>query len=153
MKQKIKASKRDYSSFLTVDERKELASELQNTPQLANAKEAEKRLIKSRFEQKIAKAERIDTAKSMFGETIGSKFGKTPRDFKARQLPRTIAVGENLTREQRFLGELFGGNGTLGRGNNLPEINGVLRSGHGLINNNDFGDTGSMFGMFRRRII
>ena len=48
-----------------------------------------------------------------------------------------------------MLHEMFGGNPTWGTGEQLPKMNGVLRSGHGLINNDDFGETGDMFGVRR----
>ncbi len=54
-----------------------------------------------------------------------------------------------LSKEQAMLNEMFDGNDNWGTGQNLPQMNGALRSGHGLINNGDEGDTGSLFGLRR----
>jgi len=72
--------------------------------------------------------------------------------FKPQRLP-PVRIGENLTKEQRFLGELFGGNGTLGKGRNLPVMHRTLFSGSGIIKSGDYeNETASMFGV-RRRLI
>jgi len=62
---------------------------------------------------------------------------------------RRIDPAPMLSQEQSMLQEMFGGNPTWGTGEQLPKMNGALRSGHGLINNDDFGETGSMFGVNR----
>jgi hypothetical protein len=103
---------------------------------------------KEDYEKAQKKLEREEFNKSPLGQAIHA--GVKPTQFKPRALPQTIQVGENLTKEQRFLNDLFGGNGTLGQGINLPKVRGVLISGNGLINNEDYGDTGSMFGVKRR---
>lgn len=54
-----------------------------------------------------------------------------------------------ITQEQAMLQEMFGGNPTWGTGEQLPKREGILVSGHGLIKNDDFGETGSMFGVNR----
>lgn len=55
-----------------------------------------------------------------------------------------------LNREQSFLFQLFGGGDKVIFGSedseSLPQINGILRSGHGLINSGDRGETGRLFG-------
>ena len=56
---------------------------------------------------------------------------------------------ENLSREQELMHEMFGSSRTWGTGENLPQFNGALISGNGLINNEDEGETSSMFGMRR----
>lgn len=53
---------------------------------------------------------------------------------------------EPLTKEQELINEFFGGERSFGTGKDLPKINGILRSGNGLINNDDDGETGRMFG-------
>ena len=77
------------------------------------------------------------------------KWNAKPIQVKSRNLPAPVVM-ENISNEQRFLQDLFGGNGTLGRGHNLPKVDGVLINGGGLIKNGDQGRTGSMFGMRRR---
>ena len=42
-----------------------------------------------------------------------------------------------------------GGERTWGTGQNLPIVKNELNRGHGLIKNDDFGQTGSMFGIRR----
>jgi len=55
-----------------------------------------------------------------------------------------------LSKEQDMLQELFNGEPTFGTGENLPKVSGVLRTGHGLINNgDDYEETASMFGVRR----
>jgi hypothetical protein len=57
-----------------------------------------------------------------------------------------------LSREQNMMQQLFAGERTFGTGRNLPDTsNRILRSGHGLINNGDYGQTGNMFGVRRMR--
>ena len=82
-----------------------------------------------------------------------SKLKKTKLvQFRPQRLP-PVRIGENLTREQSFLGELFGGNGTLGKGRNLPVMHRTLFSGSGILKSEDeMGETGMMFGMKRRLI-
>jgi hypothetical protein len=102
---------------------------------------------KEDYEKAKNKLNKEEFAKSPLGTTI--KYGEKPTDFKARKLPQ-IQIGENLSREQRFLNDLFGGNRTFGTGNNLPKVDGVLITGGGLINNGDYGETATMFGMRKR---
>jgi len=86
--------------------------------------------------------------------TQSSKQLKKPKliKFRPQRLP-PVRIGENLTREQSFLGELFGGNGTLGKGRNLPVMHRTLFSGSGIIKSEDYeNETASMFGV-RRRLI
>jgi len=66
--------------------------------------------------------------------------------FKALQ---KIEVAPQLSKEQNMLHEMFGGNGNWGTGKNLPEVRGALISGKGLIKNDDYGETASMFGGFK----
>ncbi len=66
-------------------------------------------------------------------------------------LQKPIQPAPQLTKEQNMLHEMFGGEPTFGTGENLPKIDGVLNSGHGLIKNDDYGETGSMFGFRRQR--
>ena len=80
---------------------------------------------------------------------------KDNRDFKriqkqARfiQKPTIRPVQQVITAEQKFLQGMFGGGErTFGTGQNLPKADGVLIKGKGLINNDDYGETGKMFGM------
>ena len=46
-----------------------------------------------------------------------------------------------------LLNEFFGGERSFGTGKDLPQINNVLTTGEGLINNDDQGETGRMFGI------
>ena len=66
--------------------------------------------------------------------------------FKSLQ---KIEVAPQLSKEQDMLQEMFGGNDNWGTGRNLPRNEGILRRGHGLIKNDDYGETASMFGGFR----
>ena len=60
---------------------------------------------------------------------------------------QTLQPAPALSREQDMLQELFNGERTFGTGNNLPKMEGVLRSGGGLMNNGDVdSETASMFG-------
>ena len=102
---------------------------------------------KEDYQREMKRLEQEEFAKSKLGKVI--KYGNKPQPFVKRSLPAPT-IGENLTKEQRFLGDLFGGNGTLGRGHNLPRMNRTLFSGGGLIKNGDDGETGNMFGMRRR---
>ncbi len=64
------------------------------------------------------------------------------------QKPTIRPVQQVITQEQRFLQGMFGGGErTFGTGQNLPKADGVLIKGKGLINNDDYGETGKMFGM------
>ena len=82
-------------------------------------------------------------------DRLTEKWNTKPKQIKSRPLPNPVIM-ENISNEQRFLQDLFGGNGTLGRGDNLPKVDGVLINGGGLIKNGDEGRTGNMFGMRRR---
>lgn len=80
------------------------------------------------------------------------KFISQPaqRTFKPQNVKfvQTLNPAPALSKEQNMLQEMFNGEQTFGTGQNLPEVNGILRSGGGLINNGDAdGETGSMFGM------
>ncbi len=78
----------------------------------------------------------------------GLKRIKTPK-FMAKR-PSFKPVQQVITQEQAFLRGMFGGGErTFGTGQNLPEINGVLIRGKGLINNDDNGETAQMFGIGR----
>ena len=61
-----------------------------------------------------------------------------------------LIVGQNLSREQEMMQEMFGNDRSWGTGQNLPQLNNTLTSGYGLINNDDYGETASMFGVWRR---
>lgn len=60
---------------------------------------------------------------------------------------RRFSPYPNYTKEQMVLGELFGGGRTFGTGQNLPKLNRTITSGGGLIKNDDYGDTGRLFGL------
>ena len=68
---------------------------------------------------------------------------------KARFNPQQIMpVQQTFSREQSMMRELFAGPRTFGTGQNLPQLNGALTSGGGLINNGDiYRETGGMFGL------
>ena len=72
------------------------------------------------------------------------------RDTTKRITQPKLRIGEQLTQEQVFMQELFNSERTFGTGQNLPELNGALISGYGLINNEDYGETSSMFGGWKR---
>ena len=55
-------------------------------------------------------------------------------------------ANKNLSKGQELLQEMFSGNGTFGKGQNLPVINRSITSGGGLIKNGDQGETMKMFG-------
>lgn len=65
---------------------------------------------------------------------------------KGRAIPRAQPT-QQLSAAQNMLREMFRGEPTFGTGQNLPKLNGELRTGRGLINNGDGGDTGRMFGV------
>ncbi|HDZ60572.1 MAG TPA: hypothetical protein ENH46_02590 [Candidatus Pacearchaeota archaeon] len=75
--------------------------------------------------------------------------------LERKEAQRRIKVGRKfqpapmLSKEQSMLHEMFNGNDNWGTGQNLPKMDGILRSGHGLINNEDEGDTGALFGLRR----
>jgi len=74
-----------------------------------------------------------------------------PRKSFLRPTQR-IRPAPQLTQEQGMIQEMFGGNDMWGTGRNLPQMNGALISGSGLMNSEDVdSETASMFG-FRRRI-
>jgi hypothetical protein len=70
------------------------------------------------------------------------------RTFGLRSLP-SVQPAPALSKEQDMLQEMFSGNDNWGTGQNLPEINGALRTGGGIMNSGDNGQTGSMFGLKR----
>ena len=84
----------------------------------------------------------------MLGKIIKPKERKQQKSILKLN---TLKPERQLTNEQNMLNEMFNGNQTFGTGQNLPEINGILRSGHGLIKNDDNMETRKMFG-FKRRI-
>ena len=64
----------------------------------------------------------------------------TPRQKK-------VLISPMFSKEQSALQEMFGGSERLwGTGRNLPQMNGVLISGEGIIKSGDAGETASMFG-------
>jgi len=69
---------------------------------------------------------------------------------KVRRLPTPTQPSQIISKEQNLLQQLFRGERTFGTGQNLPEINGALTSGNGLINSGDTGETGLMFGVRRK---
>lgn len=87
--------------------------------------------------------------KKALKDRIIEKWNTPPKQFRSRPSPSPVIM-ENISNEQRFLKDMFGGNGTLGRGHNLPKVDGVLINGGGLIKNGDGGSTGSMFGVRRK---
>ena len=58
-------------------------------------------------------------------------------------------AGQQLDTEQQFMQDMFNSSRTWGPGQNLPQFNGILISGNGLINNEDNGETGGLFGLRR----
>ena len=60
-----------------------------------------------------------------------------------------LQVGQNFSQEQMFMQDMFNSSRTWGTGQNLPQFNGILISGNGLINNEDNGETGGLFGLRR----
>jgi hypothetical protein len=139
MKEK-KIEKKVTDSFLT---KKELKF-LQERKSLKGIRKEREELEK---EKKLAKEE----------TTIGriKKFISQPtKSFKPQNAKfiQTLQPAPALSREQDMLQELFNGEQTFGTGQNLPQMNGALTSGGGLINNgDDYGETGEMFGMRRSK--
>jgi hypothetical protein len=73
------------------------------------------------------------------------------KEDKTKQVKQPkLLIGQNLSREQDMMQEMFNGDRTWGTGENLPQLNNTLTSGYGLINNDDYGETASMFGVKRR---
>lgn len=61
---------------------------------------------------------------------------------------RSARMGDNLSREQEVLREMFDGEPTWGTGKDLPKIEGKLISGGGIINSGDVDrETAAMFGI------
>ena len=85
----------------------------------------------------------LNNKRQKFNPDIGRSSGTT---FK---VPKDIGIKRPLTAGQQILQELFGGsNQTWGTGQNLPKVDGVLRTGEGLIKNGDYiKKTGRMFGL------
>ena len=79
-------------------------------------------------------------------------FKGTKPEVKIKQ-PRFSRQGQMLSREQDMLQDMFGGHENQvicsAKGNSLPRMDGILRSGGGLINNYSGGRTGRFFGIFR----
>ena len=71
------------------------------------------------------------------------------RDTTKRVKQPKLQVGQNFSQEQMFMQDMFGSSRTWGTGQNLPQFNGILISGNGLINNEDNGETGGLFGLRR----
>ena len=91
-------------------------------------------------------------AKAKVGSTLlkPEKYGKKKIRFGLS--PKKIRIAPRLSQEQAMLGEMFGGADSIwGTGQNLPQMNETLTSGHGLVKSGDDGETGSMFGVRRRR--
>jgi len=78
-------------------------------------------------------------------QTLDTLNNRSP----AIKTTRFVNPGRALTKEQMVLGELFGSGKTFDTGENLPKINGVLRTGKGLINNDNNGGTSQIFGFIR----
>lgn len=85
------------------------------------------------------------------------KFEKVKKPKSIKPLVQTqakfISSGAGMTspvrvisKSQMVLNELFNNKTTFGTGENLPQMNGALTSGYGLINNLDNGKTSRMFG-------
>jgi len=76
---------------------------------------------------------------------------KLPKQPKVAPAP-FVKTQQVLSKEQNMMQQLFAGERTFGTGRNLPDTSEqVLRSGGGLVNNGDTGETGNMFGVRRRR--
>lgn len=69
--------------------------------------------------------------------------------FKSSIKP--LNVGKQLSQEQDMMNEMFGGRNSVLFGSedseSLPQMNGAIITGEGLIKNGDEGRTGYMFGM------
>ena len=114
--------------------------------------ERRKELKKIRAEQEELGLARIEEEKeTTFGRIKGYLARKPTAKFRRLPIQRFQQPALQLTKEQNMLHEMFGGEPTFGTGENLPKIDGVLNSGHGLIKNDDDGETGSMFGFRRQR--
>lgn len=75
--------------------------------------------------------------------------------MKKINVQRITQPSRIITREQSVLQELFGNpDGRIwGTGTCLPKINNALISGGGIIKCQDYGETSSLFGIFKRRRI
>ncbi len=78
---------------------------------------------------------------------IGAGFIPKKVPAKRWKALTRLRPAPQLSQEQAMLREMFGSGRTWGTGESLPQIRGELRTGYGLINNEDFGETRSMFGL------
>lgn len=93
------------------------------------------------------KEEVEDTSKSEKNDKIKKILFKKAKPGKKVTFGRK-AVREDLTREQGMLKTFFGsGSKMWGTGRSLPQRNGILISGGGLVKSGDKGETGRMFGI------
>ena len=99
---------------------------------------------------KVTIGERIELARIKAKEKLelARIKGQTTSVRKRFTSLQSLKPAPMLSQEQNMMQEMFGGNDMWGTGRNLPRMNGALTSGHGLIKNDDFGETRRMFGGF-----
>ncbi len=76
-----------------------------------------------------------------------SEIVGTPRFKQRAGFIQKLQPAPALGKEQAMIQEIFNGESTLGDGECLPKVEGILRRGGGIINNgDDYKETASMFG-------
>jgi hypothetical protein len=151
-----KYSPKDSYSELSKADIQRLRQELK-PEQRERIKEFEKAEFVTKESRKLETREKELELKSTLRQipVIGGRLAKIsvkekPIIIKTKQLPTKVRFGENITKQQRFLQELFNDKQTLGQGINLPRMHGALMPNVIFGDEEEYDNTSDSFGFGKK---